>query len=150
MKKSQEQLLELAIEMACSGHKNQSDKFGTPYIFHPLRVMQMGKTWDEKIVGILHDVIEDSPLYSIKDLETLGFPPHIVEALVALNRKDESEDYEVLIERIQKNPLATAVKINDLKDNMDLTRFKKPISERDCIRLNKYLKAYQKLTNNNN
>ena len=54
--------------------------------------------------------------------------------------------YDDFVKKVEKSPLAIAVKINDLRDNMDLTRFTSLMSERDHKRLNKYLKAYQYLT----
>ena len=58
---TKEELLNKAIKIANRAHKGQTDKFGTPYIGHIMRVMNYGKTYDEKIVGVLHDVIEDCP-----------------------------------------------------------------------------------------
>ena len=61
--------------------------------------------------------------------------------------KQPSEPYQHFIARIKKNPLATKFKINDLKDNMDITRLTF-ITEEDTQRLNKYLKAYHYLLDN--
>ncbi|MDO5615507.1 MAG: phosphohydrolase, partial [Cruoricaptor ignavus] len=55
------------------------------------------------------------------------------------------ENYDDFIKRTEKSPLAVAVKLNDLRDNMDLRRFNRPISDKDAKRLNKYLKAYRYL-----
>ena len=52
--------LERAKAIATSAHEGQVDKAGKPYIEHPMRVMNMGKTIEEKIAGVLHDVVEDS------------------------------------------------------------------------------------------
>ena len=57
----------------------------------------------------------------------------------------DNEPYDEFIERVKTNPLAVAVKINDLTDNMDVRSYKE-LSEWDIIRLRKYLKAYQELT----
>ena len=53
--------LQKAIEIAAKAHEGQFDKSGKDYIGHPLRVMEMGRTEEEKIVGVLHDVVEDTP-----------------------------------------------------------------------------------------
>ncbi|MBS1548360.1 MAG: phosphohydrolase [Bacteroidetes bacterium] len=142
-----ELLLNEAIQIAVNGHKNQKDKFGNPYILHPLRVMNMGRNWQEKILGILHDVIEDCTEYSMEMLVNKGLGKEICDALSLMSRISPDEKYDDYICRIANNPLATAVKLNDLKDNMDITRFSQPITERDMNRLNKYWKAYKKLSN---
>lgn len=136
--------LERAIAIAHEAHRGQSDKAGRPYIEHPLRVMAAGESIDEKIVGILHDVVEDSNL-TIDDLIAEGFAPNIIEALRCITKQSESEPYDHFIARIKGNPLATAVKLNDLTDNMDIRRLPY-LSEKDIKRLKKYLKAYKLLT----
>ena len=133
-----------AIEIALAAHKGQTDKSGADYIHHPLRVMARGRTDAEKICGILHDVVEDSA-WTFEDLEREGFSPEIISALRCVTKLSEDEDYERFIERIAANPLATQVKINDLLDNMDITRFRQ-LNEKDLARLNKYLKAWWQLT----
>ena len=136
--------LERAIQIATEAHKGQLDKAGRDYIGHPLRVMEMGKTEDEKIVGVLHDVIEDTD-WTFEKLEAEGFSREVIEALTCVTKLSENENYDDFIERVRKNPLAVAVKINDLTDNMDIRRLPY-LSDKDVKRLKKYLKAYKKLT----
>ena len=132
-----------AIEIASEAHMGQVDKAGNEYIGHPLRVMEMGKTEEEKIVGVLHDVVEDTD-WTFERLEAEGFAPEIIAALKCVTKISENENYDAFIERVKKNPLATAVKINDLTDNMDIRRLPY-LSDKDVKRLKKYLKAYKKL-----
>lgn len=132
-----------AIEIATEAHKGQVDKAGNEYIGHPLRVMEMGNTEEEKIVGVLHDVVEDTD-WSFDMLEAEGFAPEIIAALKCVTKISENENYDSFIERVKKNPLATAVKINDLTDNMDIRRLPY-LGDKDVKRLKKYLKAYKKL-----
>ncbi len=136
--------LKRAIEIATEAHKGQMDKAGKEYIGHPLRVMEMGKTEEEKIVGVLHDVVEDSG-WTFDALEAEGFSKEVLDALKCVTKKSENENYDDFIERVKKNPLAVAVKINDLTDNMDIRRLPY-LSDKDVKRLKKYLKAYKKLT----
>ena len=136
--------LKRAIEIATEAHKGQMDKAGNEYIGHPLRVMEMGKTEEEKIVGVLHDVVEDSG-WTFDALEAEGFSKEVMDALKCVTKKSENENYDDFIERVKKNPLAVAVKINDLTDNMDIRRLPY-LSDKDVKRLKKYLKAYKKLT----
>ena len=135
--------LKKAIEIAMAAHKEQSDKYGAPYVLHVLRVMNAGRTTDEKIAGVLHDLVEDTQ-WTFEQLDQEGFKPHIIEALRCVTKINEEENYKDFIERIKVNPLAVAVKLNDLRDNMDLTRMPE-VAEKDLPRLNKYLKAYKEL-----
>ena len=135
--------LQRAIEIATEAHKGQFDKAGNDYIGHPLRVMEMGKTEEEKIVGVLHDVVEDTS-WTFEALEAEGFSKEIIEALRCVTKTSENENYDAFIDRVKKNPLATAVKINDITDNMDIRRLPY-LSDKDIKRLKKYLKAYKKL-----
>lgn len=136
-------LLTKAIAIAFEAHKDQKDKYGAPYLAHVSRVMNAGKNEDEKIVGVLHDLIEDTP-WTFEQLKAEGFPDHIIAAIECLTKKDENEDYNAFTERVSKNPLAIRVKLNDLRDNMDISRMPQ-VTEKDAARLNKYVQAYHKL-----
>ena len=135
------ELLFRAIEIAIKAHDGQTDKSGMSYIGHIMRVMNAGKTIDEKIVGALHDIVEDTE-WSFDALLKEGFPIHIVDAVKRVTRLTNDEPYEDFIRRIKENRLATAVKINDLTDNMDIRRLKE-ISDKDVKRLKKYHQAYK-------
>lgn len=136
--------LERAIEIATEAHKGQVDKSGKEYIGHPFRVMEMGKTEEEKIVGVLHDVVEDTD-WTFERLAEEGFSDEVIAALKCVTKTSENENYDDFIDRVKKNPLAVAVKINDLTDNMDIRRLPY-LSDKDVKRLKKYLKAYKRLT----
>jgi (p)ppGpp synthase/HD superfamily hydrolase len=136
--------LEKAIEIATKAHSGQLDKAGNDYITHPLRVMAAGKTTDEKIVGVLHDVVEDTE-WTFEMLAAEGFSDEIIEALRCVTKFSENEPYDKFIARVKTNQLAVAVKINDLSDNMDIRRLPY-LSDKDVKRLKKYLKAYKQLT----
>jgi (p)ppGpp synthase/HD superfamily hydrolase len=136
--------LKLAIEIAISAHNGQLDTHnGRPYIEHPFRVMNAGHTLQEKIVGILHDVVEDTE-WTLNKLKASGFSDEIVEGVDAVTRRD-NESYDEYIIRVQKNPLGIRVKMNDLTDNMDIRRWK-DVQYNDLARLQKYLSAYKQLT----
>ena len=136
--------LQRAIEIATEAHQGQLDKAGRDYIGHPLRVMEMGKTEEEKIIGVLHDVIEDTD-WTFEKLAEEGFSDEVIAALRCVTKISENENYDDFIDRVKKNPLAVAVKINDLTDNMDIRRLPY-LSDKDVKRLKKYLKAYKRLT----
>ena len=135
--------LNRAIDIATKVHEGATDKYGAPYINHVTRVMNMGQTDNEKIVGVLHDVIEDTN-WIFEDLEKEGFSKEVIAALKCVTKISEDEDYEEFITRVKINPLAVKVKLNDLRDNLDTKRMPE-VLESDLKRLNKYLKAYHEL-----
>ena len=92
---------------------------------------------------VVHDVVEDTS-WTFEALEAEGFSPEVIAALKCVTKLSENENYDDFIERVKKNPLAVAVKINDLTDNMDIRRLPY-LSDKDVKRLKKYLKAYKKL-----
>ena len=127
-----------AISIATSAHKNQVDKGGKSYIEHPMRVMKQMTSDAARIVAVLHDVIEDSD-YSFDDLVAAGFSEEIVSAIVVLIKKKEVS-YKNYLRGIKTNPIAVAVKLADLQDNMDLTRLP-TITEKDIERQKKYSRS---------
>ena len=135
--------LEKAILIATEAHKNQKDKYGAPYLLHVMRVMTSGRTEDEKIVGVLHDVVEDTD-WTFEQLQKEGFSNHIIDAIRCLSKTSDEENYDLFIERIKGNQLAVKVKLNDLTDNLDVKRIPE-VTGKDVERLNKYLKAYRLL-----
>ncbi len=135
--------LEEAIILAAQAHKGQRDKYGSPYILHPLRVMARVKTEAEMTVAVLHDTVEDSE-WTLDALREAGFSDAIVEAVDCLTKRD-GESYDSLIERARRNPLARRVKIADLEDNMDVRRIPE-VTAKDAERLAKYRRAWQTLT----
>jgi len=135
--------LDRAIEIAINAHRDQFDKTGAPYILHVLRVMHHGKTEVEKICGVLHDIIEDTP-WTFDDLQKEGFSREVIDVLRLVTKTSEEEDYQSFINRVATNTIAIQVKLNDLRDNLDVTRLQE-LSEKDLNRLNKYLKAYHYL-----
>lgn len=137
------ELLHRAIDIAKEAHKGQVDKAGNEYIDHPLRVMVAVHSVSEKIVGVLHDVIEDTD-WTFERLEAEGFTTEIIEALKCVTKLSEDEPYDAFIERVKTNPLAVAVKIKDLADNMDIRRLNE-LTEKDFKRLQKYHRAYKEL-----
>lgn len=135
--------LDTAIAISSRVHTGQVDKADQPYILHPLRVMLKFQSEHERIVAVLHDVIEDSEI-SLDDLERLGFSATIIEAIDCLTKRAE-ETYEEFISRVSLNDLARKIKIEDIKDNMDLTRIDS-INDIDLARIKKYHRALKFLS----
>jgi len=134
--------LEDAIVLAAQAHRGQVDKVGQPYLLHLLRVMLRLDGEQTQIVGVLHDLVEDTP-YTFDDLRTMGYPEEIVQAIDGLTRRPD-ESYEQFVERASANPLARRVKRADLEDNMDIRRHE-TLGEKDLERLNRYIAAWRKL-----
>jgi len=127
--------LDKAIRIASQAHEGQQDRYGAPYILHPLRVMAKVTTADEKMAAILHDVIEDSK-WTLDDLRKEGFAMVVLQAVDELTRRD-GEDYMKYIDRLKNNPIARKSKIADLEDNMDMRRLP-TVTPKDVERLARY------------
>jgi (p)ppGpp synthase/HD superfamily hydrolase len=134
--------LEDAILLAVQAHRGQVDKVGQPYALHVLRVMFRLESEQERVVAVLHDVIEDTG-YTPGDLRKLGYPEEVLAALDCLTRRS-TETYEQFIERAAANPLARRVKLADLEDNMDMRRLP-AVTEKDRERLDRYIRAWRRL-----
>jgi (p)ppGpp synthase/HD superfamily hydrolase len=135
-----EELLEKAIGIAVNAHRGQKDRYQAPYILHPLRVMSRLDTTTERIVGILHDVVEDTD-WTLEGLKREGFPPMVLTALNCVTKR-KGEQYEDFVKRSSSNPVAIRVKLADLEDNMDLRRMPQ-VNDQDLPRLQKYVKAWR-------
>ena len=146
-----QELLKKAIALATKAHHGQFDKGGHPYIGHPLRVMNQGNSDEEKIVGVLHDSVEDSDL-TLEDLKAEGFDRPIIEAVDAITKR-EGESTPDYLQRVMDNPIALKVKIADMTDNMDLSRISN-ITQKDLERVTNYkkniIKLKKKLSNSQN
>ena len=136
-------MLERAIEIAVEAHKGQLDKGGSPYILHPLRVMMSVNGESEKIVAVLHDVVEDSN-WTFEALLAEGFSIEVIEALKSVTKESPDEDYDSFIQRAIRNPIGRKVKITDIRDNLDVTRIPE-LGEKDLQRISKYKIALKRL-----
>ena len=135
--------LERAIEIAQEAHKGVKDKGGHDYIHHPIRVMHAMSNDQEKIVAILHDVVEDSD-WTFERLKEEGFEDSVIESLRCVTKYSEEEDYQEFIKRAATNKIATKVKMADIEDNLDLSRLG-TLTEKDLTRIEKYKKALKYL-----
>ena len=134
--------LEEAIALAVQAHRGQRDKAGQTYILHPLRVMLRLETDAERMVAVLHDVVEDSA-WTLEQLRAAGYPEDVLGALDCLTKR-EGESYEAFIERVRPHALARRVKLADLEDNMDVRRLM-AVTPKDAERLARYRAAWARL-----
>ena len=131
-----------ALKLCFEAHKNQTDKSGMPYVFHPFHLAEQMKDEETTIAALLHDVIEDTD-YTIADLEQMGFSPDVLEALKLLTHNDDTP-YMEYVAKIKDNPIAKAVKLADLEHNSDLSRLD-TIDEKALKRKKKYSQAIRLL-----
>ena len=131
--------VETAKKWAEKRHQGQVDKAGAPYIGHPARVAGRLETPEEKIVGWLHDTVEDTGL-TLEEIET-QFGREIAAAVDAVSRRP-GEDWDAYLQRAKANPIARQVKISDLIDNSNLSRLAR-VSMKDVLRQAKYNQALQ-------
>lgn len=127
-----------ALKLCFEAHKNQVDKSGIPYVFHPFHLAEQMETEETTIVALLHDVVEDTD-YTVEDLAKMGFSESVITA-ISLMTHDDAVEYMDYVLAIKENPIARAVKLADLKHNSDLSRLD-CIDEKALARKEKYAKA---------
>ena len=127
--------LERAIAIAAQAHAGQTDKAGEPYILHPLRLMLAMETGLERIVAVLHDVVEDSGI-TLEKLRAEGFAEEAVAAIDALTKRDGESKMDAAA-RAKGNALALRVKLADNADNQDMILTSDP-TEADVARIEEY------------
>jgi len=136
--------LERAIAVAARAHEGHRDRIGAAYILHPLRVMLRVSTTEQRIVAVLHEVLRESPM-TLSDLAREGFTLKILAAVQALSQRGDESD-EAFVARVGCDPLARVVKLADLADESDLTRFVIPgpaeiVHLQRCQQASAYLQA---------
>ena len=130
--------LENAIQLAAQSHAGQVDKAGQPYILHPIRVMLSVQGESARITAVLHDVVEDSKV-TIGDLAAAGFKDEVVEAIRVLTKLPGELRIQAAA-RASSNPIARAVKLADVSDNMNLSRITQP-TVKDYERMAEYARV---------
>ena len=129
-----------ALKLCFEAHKEQTDKSGMPYVFHPFHLAEQMKTEETTVVALLHDVIEDTD-YTLEDLKKMGFSDAVIYAIELMTHDDGSE-YMDYVRRIKSNSIAKAVKLADLRHNSDLSRLDK-VDASALKHREKYLKAME-------
>ena len=136
-------LTKQALKLCFEAHKEQTDKSGMPYVFHPFHLAEQMNDEATTVVALLHDVVEDTAI-TFEDLEKQGFDDEIINALEFLTH-DEKTPYMDYVAEIKKNSIAAKVKLEDLKHNSDLSRLS-VIDEKALKRKEKYQEAIELLT----
>ena len=127
-----------ALALCFEAHKNQKDKCGMPYVFHPFHLAEQMDSEETTIVALLHDVVEDTP-YTLEDLAQMGFGQRVIHALQLLTH-DPKVEYMDYVRAIRHDSVAKAVKLADLQHNSDLSRLD-TVDAEALARQRKYLQA---------
>ena len=135
-----------AMKLCFQAHKDQTDKSGLPYVFHPFHVAEQMPDENTTVTALLHDVVEDMP-YTLQDLRDMGFAPEVLTALALLTH-DKSVPYLEYVAKIRENEIARTVKLADLRHNSDLSRLDR-IDEAALKRVEKYRAAIRLLSEEN-
>ena len=136
-------LTKKAMQFCFAAHKEQTDKSGLPYVFHPFHLAEQMADELTAAAALLHDVVEDTP-YTLDDLRSQGFPETVIDALELLTHR-EGVSYFDYVAAIKLNPIARQVKMADLRHNSDLTRLD-VVDSSALARVEKYKKALEILT----
>lgn len=134
-----------ALSFAEKAHRGQKDKGGQEYIEHLIFVSTLVNSEDEKIIALLHDILEDTKI-TIDDLQKEKFSKKVIEAVDILTKKDNVSYFDY-IENVKKNSIAKKVKIADLTHNIDITRIPFPTNQ-DYKRQEKYKLAIDFINDN--
>ena len=124
-----------AMRLCYEAHRDQTDKSGVPYVFHPIHLAEQMRDEDTTVTALLHDVIEDT-VYTFDDLVKMDFSENVITALKLLTH-DKSVPYMEYVAKIKENPVAKAVKLADLAHNSDLSRLNS-IDDKTRSRVQKY------------
>ena len=114
------ELTKKAMKLCFAAHKDQVDKSGLPYVFHPFHLAEQMEDELSTVVALLHDVVEDSS-YTFADLKDMGYPAAVLDALALLTHDDETPYFDYVRE-IKKHPIARKIKLADIAHNSDQTR----------------------------
>ena len=134
------ELTKRAMTIAYEAHHGQVDKGGMPYVFHPLHLAEQMDDEVSTVTALLHDVVEDTD-WTMEQLEAEGFPEESMEALRLLTHP-EGEPYMDYVSRLQHNPVAVKVKLEDLRHNSDFTRLSAVTADQKERLRRKYAPAF--------
>ncbi|MEM8732691.1 MAG: HD domain-containing protein [Planctomycetota bacterium] len=138
--------IDQALSLVAQHFKGMTDKDGEPYVMHCLRVMMGVEDPQAQLVGLMHDLVEDTPV-TIENLRDQGFAPEVVDA-VELVTHPEHLSYAEYVIRLKPNPIARQAKLSDLRDNCSMSRvlYREDRRDGDSARIQRYVLTYQFLS----
>ena len=138
-------LTKKALRLCFDAHKEQVDKTGMPYVFHPFHLAEQMSDEISTVCALLHDFVEDTD-YTLEDLAEMGYPQEVIDVLRLLTHNPEVPYFDY-VKAISVNPIAKQVKLADLAHNSDLSRMDgSEIDEWSMARTEKYKKAIEMLS----
>lgn len=143
MKKGE--MLSKMLVLATLNHDGAYDRGGNPYILHPLKVMHLLKSNDEELncIALGHDLIEDTKV-TYADLINCGMSIRVADGIAKLS-KVEGESYDDYKLKVMSNVDAMRTKLKDLRTNSDIRRLNRDVTEKDILRIEKYMKFYREI-----
>ncbi|WP_182866959.1 GTP pyrophosphokinase [Stieleria mannarensis] len=138
--------LEDAIALAATHFAGVTDKSGQPYLLHCIRVMMGVDDLEAKMVGVMHDLVEDTAV-TLDDLRSAGFSAAVVRGVDLMTHRSEVS-YADYVVGLKPHDLARQVKLSDLRDNMspDRVLLRDEKFSSDLGRVGKYISTYRFLT----
>ena len=136
------ELTKKALKLCFKAHRDQLDKSGMPYVFHPFHLAEQMTSEETVCAALLHDVAEDTEI-TVDDIAAMGFPESVTNALRLL-KHEPGTPYPDYVARLREDPVARAVKLADLAHNSDLSRLD-AVDEAALARVEKYKKAMELL-----
>lgn len=124
-------------------HAKQTDKSGLPYVQHLQRVADAADTEVKKIVGWLHDSVEDCPV-TVDFIRSL-WGDEVADAVEAITHLPH-EPLETYYRRVRADAIAHAVKLLDVNDNQSRLDSLEDAETRERL-TRKYERAVEALTN---
>lgn len=112
------------LDFIIEAHAGQTDRMGAPYWLHCVRVMSLlpADADDEmRHAALLHDVLEDTETNEFELQVSRRYSPSVIQSVLNLTRS-EHEPYDEYISRVALFPVARAIKIADLRDNLSPDR----------------------------
>jgi len=134
--------LSKALAIMTGAFEFKEDKGGFPYSLHCLAVMEGVRHLGPiaMTIAVLHDLLEDCPEWTVDRLREEGFSREVYNSVDQLTRIP-GENYEDYIKSLSMNPVLRAIKMADLRHNMNPSRLK-GLTKKDFDRMKKYQKAY--------
>ena len=129
-KRADIKLIRKAYEYAKKNHGNQLRKSGEPYIIHPLQVAytlaDLGLDENTICAGLLHDVIEDTPVthediekeFGIEIAEMVEGVTKLGKLLYMTVEEQQAEDYRKMFLAMGKDIRVIIIKLADRLHNM--------------------------------
>lgn len=132
-----------ALALVAEKFRGVTDKDGEPYVMHCLRVMMGTENPNARLVGLMHDLVEDTDV-TLDQLREMGFAEEVVQGVGLVTHEDDVS-YADYVVRLKPHALAREAKLSDLRDNSSMNRvlYRADRLQRDVKRIQKYVLTYQ-------